>query len=62
MLTQRLQGCFGAKTIPRQVRKRDVTKSPVREDCTPGSVRGAPGNVRPYLDLCPQDNILFHRQ
>jgi hypothetical protein len=26
------------------------TKSPVREYCTPGSVRGAPGNRRPYLD------------
>jgi hypothetical protein len=26
-------------------------KSPVRENCTPGSVRGARGNPRPYLDL-----------
>ena len=25
-------------------------KSPVREYCTPGSVRGAPGNRRPYRD------------
>ena len=25
-------------------------RSPVREYCTPGSVRGAPGNRRPYLD------------
>ncbi|MSP61488.1 MAG: hypothetical protein EXR72_14310, partial [Myxococcales bacterium] len=25
-------------------------KSPVREFCTPGSVRGAPGNGRPYRD------------
>jgi hypothetical protein len=25
-------------------------KSPVRENCTPGSVRGAPGNRRPYRD------------
>jgi hypothetical protein len=25
-------------------------KSPVREYCTPGSVRGAPGNRCPYLD------------
>jgi hypothetical protein len=30
--------------------KRVVLKSPVRENCTPGSVRGAPGNRRPYLD------------
>ena len=43
-------GCFGATTIPRQVRKRDVRKSPVRANRTPGSVRGAPGNRRPYLD------------
>ena len=27
-------------------------KSPVREYCTPGSVRGAPGNRRPYRDHC----------
>jgi len=26
-------------------------KSPVRENRPPGSVRGAPGNWRPYLDL-----------
>jgi hypothetical protein len=32
------------------VRKRDVRKSPVRANRTPGSVRGAPGNGRPYLD------------
>ena len=25
-------------------------KSPVLENCTPGSVRGAPGNRRPYRD------------
>jgi len=25
-------------------------KSPVRENRPPGSVRGAPGNRRPYLD------------
>ncbi len=31
-------------------RRRVSTKSPVREYCTPGSVRGAPGNRRPYLD------------
>ena len=28
-------------------------KSPVRENCTPGSVRGALGNQRPYLDNLP---------
>ena len=30
--------------------RRVVLKSPVLENCTPGSVRGAPGNRRPYLD------------
>ncbi len=29
---------------------RATLRSPVREYCTPGSVRGAPGNRRPYLD------------
>jgi hypothetical protein len=29
--------------------RRVVLKSPVLENCTPGSVRGAPGNRRPYL-------------
>ena len=32
------------------MRKRVELKSPVREYCTPGSVRGAPGNRCPYLD------------
>ena len=27
-----------------------LPKSVVRENCTPGSVRGAPGNRRPYRD------------
>ena len=31
-------------------RRRASAKSPVREYCTPGSVRGAPGDRRPYLD------------
>ena len=31
-------------------RRRASTKSPVREYRPPGSVRGAPGNRRPYLD------------
>ena len=43
--------CLDATTTPRHVRKRDVLKSPVLENCTPGPVRGAPGNGRPYLDL-----------
>ena len=29
--------------------RRVVLKSPVLENCTPGSVRGAPGNRRLYL-------------
>ena len=33
-------------------RRRASTKSPVREYRPPGSVRGAPGNRRPYLDTC----------
>ena len=33
-----------------RVRERVEVKSPVRENCTPGSVRGAPGNRRPYRD------------
>jgi hypothetical protein len=33
------------------VDKRVAAKSPVRENCTPGSVRGALGNRRPYLDI-----------
>src|ERR1039457_120564 len=32
------------------VRKRTVLKSPVRENCTPGSVRGRSGNWPTYLD------------
>ena len=32
------------------MRERVNVKSPVREYCTPGSVRGASGNRRPYLD------------
>jgi len=42
--------CLDATTTPRHVRKRDVLKSPVLENCTPGPVRGTPGNGRPYLD------------
>src|SRR5215471_16136294 len=32
------------------MRERVGLKSPVRENCTPGSVRGASGNRRPYRD------------
>ena len=32
------------------MRERVDLKSPVREYRSPGSVRGAPGNRRPYLD------------
>ena len=32
------------------MRERVDLKSPVRENRPPGSVRGAPGNRRPYLD------------
>ena len=32
------------------MRERVVVKSPVRKNRTPGSVRGALGNRRPYLD------------
>src|SRR5271157_1376352 len=32
------------------VRKRTVLKSPVRENCTPGSVRGRSGDWPTYLD------------
>jgi hypothetical protein len=38
----------------RVVRERVVVKSPVRENRPPGSVRGAPGNRRPYRDSPPQ--------
>ena len=37
-------------TFLRAIKQRVVLKSPVLENCTPGSVRGAPGNRRPYLD------------
>jgi hypothetical protein len=35
--------------------RRVVLKSPVRENCTPGSVRGAPGNRRPYLAIMQRE-------
>jgi len=36
--------------LPGAPDQRVLVKSPVREYCTPGSVRGARGNPRPYLD------------
>ena len=33
------------------MRMRVFTKSPVRENCTPGSVRGLSGNRQSYRDL-----------
>ena len=33
------------------MRERVNLKSPVRENRPPGSVRGAPGNRRPYRDI-----------
>ncbi len=38
------------QTFLRAIKVRVELKSPVREYCTPGSARGAPGNRRPYLD------------
>jgi hypothetical protein len=48
------------------VRQRVFTKNPVRENCTPGSVRGLSGNWQSYRDLrdcsfyfvtlCPKPN------
>ena len=35
--------------------RRVVLKSPVLENCTPGSGRGALGNQRPYLDKQKED-------
>jgi len=35
------------------MRRRVSTKSPVRENCTPGSVRGLLGNWQSYRDLGP---------
>ena len=42
--------------LPASDTQRVSLKSPVRANRTPGSVRGAPGNGRPYLDL----GILVH--
>ena len=38
-------------------RRRVRLKSPVRENRPPGSVRGAPGNRRPYLDITSKSLI-----
>ena len=39
------------------MRERVDLKSPVRENRPPGSVRGASGNRRPYLDTLALINI-----
>jgi hypothetical protein len=39
------------QTFLRAITWRVELKSPVRENCPPGSVRGAPGNRCPYLDI-----------
>ena len=41
--------------------RRVVLKSPVLENCTPGSVRGAPGNRRPYLAKINRHPIFLSR-
>jgi hypothetical protein len=38
--------------LPARDTRRVSLKSPVRANRTPGSVRGAPGNRCPYLDMC----------
>jgi hypothetical protein len=44
----------GSKLVTFPAALRVVVKSPVRENRPPGSVRGAPGNRRPYRDPSPQ--------
>ena len=39
------------------MRKRVFTKSPVRENCTPGSVRGLSGNWQSYRDPNKELNL-----
>ena len=39
--------------------RRVVLKSPVLENCTPGSVRGAPGNRRLYLAKMKKNPIFL---
>ena len=43
------------------VRKRVSLRSPVRKNCTPGSVRGASGNRRPYRDGHSQEVVRVQR-
>jgi hypothetical protein len=47
------QAQSNTRTVSRSVclRKRVSTKSPVRENCTPGSVRGLSGNWQSYRAL-----------
>src|SRR6266478_7994465 len=47
-------------TIPEgECIRRIVLKSPVLEYCPPGSVRGARGNPRPYLDNQKQERSFY---
>jgi len=41
------------------MRQRVFTKSPVRENCTPGSVRGLSGNRQSYRDLRDDENARY---
>ena len=41
------------------MRKRVFTKSPVRENCTPGSVRGLSGNWQSYRDRWGEIKSVF---
>jgi len=41
------------------MRERVDLKSPVRENRPPGSVRGAPGNRRPYRDITITITVRF---
>src|SRR5882762_7314763 len=44
------------------MRRRVFTKSPVRENCTPGSVRGLSGNRQSYRDLTGRLRLHDRRQ
>src|ERR1022692_3042479 len=43
------------------MRKRTVLKSPVRKNCTPGSVRGRSGNWPFYLDDNEQETTTYEK-
>jgi hypothetical protein len=50
MLAQRIEDGALLNQIRKWLWERVNVKSPVRENCSPGSVRGAPSNRCPYLD------------